>query len=1555
MDSNQQQKGWSNGWQNIEPTNQENASQSPSVAAPSPSSSSSTKTRSRDPATDPLGFVKYAPATSRFEDIQSEAQDSWEVGVDLKLENSSKSKKRAEWLSQSAFFSNDTHPQKPANEAQQIKILQIPQTNESTSQPHQVNETLPAWSSNITCQKQSYADVADKKTPAWAVEDNESVNMEKFAFHQQTPKVWTPNMIQQPPNMQQMAPVVMVPSTYMSVPNGYHHSMPIQHNSINIAQDTEYLLYFYSVIHQANSRNIISAFQKKVEQLIQQHLHKMSNRTFGLFLQSLAVTMDYESSRSEYETARKLSNMWDLLKYHFKRFIQTYARLPEELHSVLSFSSTMVRFHPNIALDLPIPALLHIYENIKKLISRENNAEFIKLLRNIKAIPPQDANDSTWQGFENYLPGMPVAETIVSEVINRTHVLTDFEKKKDIAIVNNIQHPWPNVNLLNYTLFHFMALRDELVGPVQKAIQELFKGNISTRISIAECALFEKTVPVATTLAVSTNEPVIVFKLGVLHERDDIMKSFEEGSLVVLLPETVAPSNVDRLTAKKKVAENSILAQVIRASSYSTQRDTIIRLVSIHIFEEDIHKLNWNERYTMITSSINACSTLSTLHWLRDQYVNLKKKHFSSVLTPRILAAKNTLTEEQITSWDEEHYERDTAVNKDPIPDYLADADIDISCIMVKNNNHHARPGDNVWPRHSSRWDDVPLSKRPPLYKISPSQLEAIKFALTHRVSVISGAHGTGKTYLASKLAQLMNNALTHGQFHQPILILTKSQSTLDDILSSLLPQIPDMVRFGNDSWIEALHPKQATRLAAPTLSDANFRQYQNLERQLIKNQAALNALTLARSQVLEYDPEVLSGIIAPAYLVALEEGYNKKHPGSYGYNNTLAIWKAWSDSLKKPKIQESRVAVAAAQWNLENVYLKYAGRGILTLLDPSIIRNRFSTIANTKVHISSIADAVNWPFDTSSRSGSSLRSALLNEWKRFPVDEIWDLDPDKRSELTQSLTKVLLSFIDSEIQDILKKQVKAAKMSDEILVQKWTYLCRFNRIIGMTAEFAAANRDWVSTLWPRAVIVDEASEILESTIASSILGPRTEHVVLLGVSDALAKPKLTNPRLAGHPRHLDVSLFERWKGSTSEMVLLEEQWRTHSDLAEIIDQFNSTKKNEDSSLLITAPLASCNENMVDGKYPNLEPLYGIIKRAFYIKYQANSDTSSNIYYSKVLKQTITNAEVDEARFVAFFAVYLSQQPYTTTNITILTVCLLQKYLIRTILREEVPKRTCFTSNAKKINIDTVEQYTGRQDNFTIVSTATPSYTVSHYDNLSRALTRAKYGLFVIGKPDQDHVHARWKEFANYMEDRELAGNAIQLTCHAHGDTMFASCWQDFDQMRNGGCSRPCSTLMSDGHVCQEVCHFVSHNEIVCQEPCNRIRPSNCTHQCQKKCFECSKQGSCPPCTEDTSVKLECGHDFVGLCHSLQNVDQINCMEQVRQWLSCGHEISVECHKAQDVSKIQCQVKSTSMLACGHSVTTRCGLEPMCPEGCNKPLECGHKCYEIVSTTCLLD
>ncbi|KAI8883397.1 hypothetical protein K501DRAFT_285408 [Backusella circina FSU 941] len=308
----------------------------------------------------------------------------------------------------------------------------------------------------------------------------------------------------------------------------------------------------------------------------------------------------------------------------------------------------------------------------------------------------------------------------------------------------------------------------------------------------------------------------------------------------------------------------------------------------------------------------------------------------------------------------------------------------------------------------------------------------------------------------------------------------------------------------------------------------------------------------------------------------------------------------------------------------------------------------------------------------------------------------------------------------------------------------------------------------------------------------SSILEKTVEHVVMFGNSDSSSKPKVVNYNIGELPRNLNVSLFERWEVSRGEMIRLKEQWRMHSKVATVVHQFY-------------APPTTNIDNKIYSKNRRMDVLYGISQRTYYVEYQADrSDPGINDHYSTSPHTEFTNAEVNEARFVTHLAVYMSQQPYPVPQVTILTLTVQQKYIIRRILLEEIPGRTSFLNNISSIAVDSVDQITRHESSFVIISTATPGKSNSYVNNVPFALTRARYGLMVIGKPGVDKVHYLWNYFAEHMKNRRLDGKSLQLTCHTHAVSAPMSYWTDFIQMKNSGCDQPCRFLMSCGHVCPE-------------------------------------------------------------------------------------------------------------------------------------------------------
>ncbi|KAI9256089.1 hypothetical protein EDC94DRAFT_650481 [Helicostylum pulchrum] len=592
-------------------------------------------------------------------------------------------------------------------------------------------------------------------------------------------------------------------------------------------------------------------------------------------------------------------------------------------------------------------------------------------------------------------------------------------------------------------------------------------------------------------------------------------------------------------------------------------------------------------------------------------------------------------------------------------------------------------------------------------------------------------------------------------QVRQPLLIIAKTQVCPDTILSQLPRSIPNVVRFdgkrGDPTLIEN---------AVPSVSDTNYGQHQQLERQLDENQRKLNALLLARFKASEHDPVLISTAIPTDYL------YHMNQPNHSCTFNFVSLWSTWAG--ENPKIrnfsntQEDREEFCHAQSLLENNYLKDAGRDIMQTLDTNDMKNRFNGIGSNPVSILPIADSFNWPFEISARTSEELRTELANVWELIPTDSVWNATDQEKAQIIESLANILVTCIDYEIDALFQDRIEIAKEFDDNLTQTLTDLCQRSSVIALTADFAVANRVLVSCLRPRAIIVDDASEILESTLASTILGTRAEHLVLLGNNDNSSKPHLNNTNMTGDPHNLDVSLFERCKGSGCEMELF--------------------------SFVTNAHIAYCNENMVDGRKSQEETMRGIKKRTFYLVYQAPEQSNRNHDYFKICKFDITDAEVEKQdsfctlRFT-FFNVTLN------VLLQFLQVVLSKKKkLIVATLNKGNGKISSFASDTHKIIMNTVEQNAGRQDSFTIVSTATPAHSFSTLDNVSHALTRARYGLFVIGNPERDNVNGRGKVFANYMKTRGLFATHMKSSCFEHGDTFTVEKWQDFDNMRNGGC-----------------------------------------------------------------------------------------------------------------------------------------------------------------------
>ncbi|KAJ4458210.1 putative ATP-dependent RNA helicase NAM7 [Paratrimastix pyriformis] len=94
-----------------------------------------------------------------------------------------------------------------------------------------------------------------------------------------------------------------------------------------------------------------------------------------------------------------------------------------------------------------------------------------------------------------------------------------------------------------------------------------------------------------------------------------------------------------------------------------------------------------------------------------------------------------------------------------------------------------------------------------------PSQLAAIRHILSHKVALVQGPPGAGKTWVGVKAIRLLRPLLVR-HHAGPILLVTYTNHALDQFLSLLLPHIPDLVRVGGRSRADDNDPLSQRNLS---------------------------------------------------------------------------------------------------------------------------------------------------------------------------------------------------------------------------------------------------------------------------------------------------------------------------------------------------------------------------------------------------------------------------------------------------------------------------------------------------------------------------------------------------------------------------------------------------------------------------------------------------------------------------------------------------------------------------------------------------------------------
>ena len=533
----------------------------------------------------------------------------------------------------------------------------------------------------------------------------------------------------------------------------------------------------------------------------------------------------------------------------------------------------------------------------------------------------------------------------------------------------------------------------------------------------------------------------------------------------------------------------------------------------------------------------------------------------------------------------------------------------------------------------------------------------------------------------------------------------------------------------------------------------------------------------------------------------------------------------------------------------------------------------------------------------------------VMTEEDEMYVDDIYRLKTEDRWRLYKLWLQRVKVYHLKLFQARQVEYEQAFQREQEVSRMEEFDILRRARVIGMTTTCAARYRHILQKICPKIVLVEEAAEVLEAHIITS-LTKGCEHLILIGDHQQL-RPSPAVYELAKKYK-LDVSLFERMVNVGVQCERLSVQHRMRPEIAALMKHIYDDLENHESVK----------------KY---EDIKGMKKNMFFISHN-NLEMSCD--------QTHSHVNEHEARYLVALCHYLLQQGYRAHQITLLTTYMGQMFAIKDCLAEEDDE------TLRSVRLTTVDNFQGEENDIILLSLvrSNKSEKVGFIKSVNRAcvaLSRAKKGFYCIGNFAFLSKHSDiWNKIVADLKESGSIGDVLPLVCQIHHDEFTAERAEEFKvKAPDGGCQRPCQVRLRCGHTCRQLCHprDTEHLEYCCVQPCSK-KIKGCEHDCPNLCWEeCERH-----CREPVMKKLPvCGHNAQVRCDTIPWM--VKCKVRCEKSLSCGHQCQSYCG-VPCTEKCQELVKRTDW-PCGHGATTACSAtQADCGVPCEDKLECGHKC-----------
>ena len=867
---------------------------------------------------------------------------------------------------------------------------------------------------------------------------------------------------------------------------------------------------------------------------------------------------------------------------------------------------------------------------------------------------------------------------------------------------------------------------------------------------------------------------------------------------------------------------------------------------------------------------------------------------------------------------------------------------------------------------------------------LNKSQLKAFMHALTEEFTMIQGPPGSGKTHVGLHIADalLQNKKYWNSEEQVPMLIVCYTNHALDQFLKGLIYfGHENIIRVGGRACeeLKIFNLKNAIRDGRYSAYSERIRDAKNAahqEKEIITEEITpyidgLKTLydNMINGNLLNY--EILMNVMPRSHQQHLSDWvWRLNELRIRVFDVFLGLYKVSPEQLmdiqtvEEPINEDSDAVEFNAEAAIETIEtIEIEGEGdMLTerwAADVNAYKPyEFFNLKYTPEYVENKNVAILYKDGTEIVQPSkeerkrvikeNLQVEEMCEEEAINVIDPWQLDFEHRWGLYRYWVKLFITRYANYIEEKTEAYENACETLNEIYQQEEELVLRHADVIAMTTTCAAKYRTCLHSIKPKVVIIEEAAEVLEAHVIAS-LSDGLEHLVLVGDQKQL-KPNPAVYELA-KKFSLDVSLFERMINNGMPFNLLDTQHRMRPGIARLLRHVYPQLNNHLSVL----------------NFPNV---LGVDNNVLFINHR---------YKESDIKQIKSKSNIHEAEFMKSFCLYLIQQGYKRSQITILT-----GYTGQLIALKNIMPRKQFEG----VRVTVLDNYQGEENDIILLSLVRSNSNgklgfMKIENRICVALSRAKIGLFVIGNFDLfEQGSPLWKKILKDVRGMSAFKDFLTLRCQNHPHTIInIRKEEDFLCAPEGGCTKPCDYRLNCGHVCHMACHPLDkdHERYSCKKLCNELSCEK-GHRCHSKChygqdcepcqqeiaktvpkclhvqvMKCCEEPEKFICQEKCSKIKSCGHHCLRACG--EACDVFLCKEKtLKQLKPCGHEFLIPCFM--DTNLVVCNAECYSLLDCLHRCRGTCGkckqgrLHVKCSYACTRLLVCSHLCNEPCTSEC---